>query len=377
MQQRIIDEARRFNVACLGRRSGKTTLGVRLLLHSAIEGKPVAWFSPTYKMLVDVWRYIRRHITNVMRVSESEKRIDFLNGGIIEMWSLEHADAIRGRKYQRVIIDEAAMVKDLDYVWAGVIRPTLADLKGDAFFLSTPKGRNYFWECYQKGQRGGEWASWQMPTDCNPFIDSVEIQAMRDTLPALIARQEIDAEPVVDGGGVFRNVRECVTNGMQKAPIEGHSYVAGMDIGRTNDYSVVTVIDTTTNQVAYIDRYTDVGFSLQEERVRAVYNLFAPDVFIVEINNFGHPFIESLVSNGIPVRPFRTTNQTKAHIIEKLAIAFEHQRIGIPEDEHLIEELLSYEVFTMPSGLLRYGAPSGKHDDMVMALAFAWYAAEG
>jgi hypothetical protein len=57
-------------------------------------------------------------------------------------------------------------------------------------------------------------------------------------------------------------------------------------------------------------------------------------------------------------------------------MAFEHRRIAIPDDATLIGELMAYEIETLSSGLIRYGAPSGMHDDCVMALAFAWYAAE-
>ena len=49
-QQRVMDEAKRFNVVCCGRRWGKTELGMDRLIHQALEGKPVAWFAPNYKL---------------------------------------------------------------------------------------------------------------------------------------------------------------------------------------------------------------------------------------------------------------------------------------------------------------------------------------
>lgn len=375
----MVRGARRFNVVCCGRRWGKTLLGTDRLINAALQGQPVAWCSPSYKMLTEVWRSVRNTLVAIATsVQQQQHRIELLTGGLMEMWSLDNADAIRGRKYRLVVIDEAAMVRDLGGVWNAVIRPTLTDLRGGAWLLSTPKGRNFFWECYQRGQvADGDWASWQMPTSVNPHIDPAEVQAMRESLPEMVARQEIDAEPVTDGGGVFRNVYDCAVAEPQPEPVPGHTYIAGMDIGRVNDYSVVVVIDATINQVAHIDRYTGVGFAIQEERVKAVCERFNPTVVVVEMNNFGFPFIEGLIRQNLPVRPFLTTSQTKAHVIEKLVLAFEHQTIGIPNDPTLINELLGYEVETLPSGLTRYGAPGGQHDDMVMALAFAWYAAEG
>lgn len=163
-QQQIITEARRFNVVCCGRRWGKTTLGIdRLVGPATLEHQPVAWFSPTYKMLSDAWREVKRTLVAVTeRVSEQEHRIDLLGGGSIDMWSLDSPDVARGRKYGRVIIDEAAMVRELQEAWEAVIRPTLSDYQGDAYFLSTPKGYNYFHDLYARGVASDQedWQCW-------------------------------------------------------------------------------------------------------------------------------------------------------------------------------------------------------------------------
>ena len=143
----------RFNVAACGRRFGKTVLGQDLLADVTLEGYPVAWFSPTYKMLVDVWRETVNALgPYATRRSAQEHRLELATGGILDMWSLDNPDAARGRKYARVVIDEAAMIPALMDAWQYVIRPTLVDYEGDAWFLSTPKGRNGFWQMYQWGQ---------------------------------------------------------------------------------------------------------------------------------------------------------------------------------------------------------------------------------
>jgi phage terminase large subunit-like protein len=328
-------------------------------------------------MLIDIWRGLRSVAYDyAQRISDTEHRIELRGGGVVEMWSLERPDAARGRKYARVVIDEAAMVKDLQHVWPMVIRPTLADLAGDGFLFSTPRGRNGFWQFWQAAATDDEWARWQLSSSCNPFLPSDEIEKMRADLPERTYRQEIEAQFVDDGGGVFRGIAECATAELRNEPEPGHTYVAGVDIGRTSDYTVSVVVDANTGHVVAMDRYTAVGFAVQEERMVALCERWQPTLMVVEINNFGFPMVESLIQRGLPVSPFRTTNQTKAHIIERLAMAFEHRRIAIPDDATLIGELMAYEIETLPSGLIRYGAPSGMHDDCVMALAFAWYAAE-
>ena len=86
----------------------------------------------------------------------------------------------------------------------------------------------------------------------------------------------------------------------------------------------------------------------------------------------GEPIIEALSRSGLPVRPFNTTNATKAVIIEALALAFERRDITILNHPVLTSELQAYEASKLPSGLTRYSAPESMHDDCVMSLALAW-----
>ncbi len=139
-QQRIKDEARRFNVLACGRRFGKTILCQDLVCDVVLdEGLPVGWFAPTYKLLNEVWREMTATLQPIItRSHATERRIDLLTGGVVEFWSLEDPDAGRSRKYRRVIIDEAGLVADLRARWQEAIRPTLADYEGDAYLAGTP-----------------------------------------------------------------------------------------------------------------------------------------------------------------------------------------------------------------------------------------------
>ena len=154
-QSQIVQDAKRFNVINIGRRAGKTTLGIDRCATVETLAYPVGWFSPTYKMLTEVWRNAERMFAPItVRKSAQDHRLEFVTGGVLEFWSLDDPNVARGRKYKRVIIDEAAMIPALQDAWNYVLRPTLADYKGDAWFLSTPKGLNFFWQMWQWGQIG-------------------------------------------------------------------------------------------------------------------------------------------------------------------------------------------------------------------------------
>lgn len=205
-QARVLQEAGRFNVLCCGRRWGKTTLSEDLLIspdddsNGALNGLPVAYFAPTYKMLMEVWRETNQTLYNIISdKSETEKRIELYGGGVIDFWSLEDPNSIRGRKYKRAVLDEAAIARNLEEAWLKVIRPTLTDLQGDAWFLSTPKGKNnYFYDLFQNPDKFKDWRSWQMPTSSNPHIDPNEIEQARQQLDPLTFAQEYLASFVTE-----------------------------------------------------------------------------------------------------------------------------------------------------------------------------------
>ena len=202
-------ESKRFNVLNCGRRFGKDVLGIDLLVNTALEGFPTAWLSPTYKNMTDVWRSLIDILQPVtQRRSEQEHRLELINKAAVELWSMEQPDTIRGKAYKRVIINEAASAQNLQSSWEMVVRPTLTDYKGDAWFLSTPKGFNYFKTLYDRGQDEDQpdWASWTFPTVTNPYIDPEEIEAARLVLPEDIFAQEYLAAFLSDATTVFRRL---------------------------------------------------------------------------------------------------------------------------------------------------------------------------
>lgn len=381
-QQQILREARRFNVVNCGRRFGKTKIGLNLLIEEALRGYPVAWFAPSYKTLLEPWREALKILKPIIaHKNTSERRIELVTGGVIEFWSLANADTIRGRKYKRALIDEAAMVRSLKSAWEEVISPMLADYEGDAWFFSTPKGKNYFYELFQRGQDALQtaWMSWQMPTSTNPFIKSAEIALQQKQLPEKAFLQEWLAQFLADGG-LFRKISQSAIAEWQRdkderpQPIKNHTYVFGLDWGRDNDYTVISVVDTTLGEQVYMDRFTEVDYELQKGRLTALYEAFKPTVILAEANNMGGPLIEALRRQGLPIQPFWTSNSTKKEIIDGLALAMEQGTFCFLNDGIQLGELYSFEQTRLPSGLWRYAAAGNGHDDTVIALALSHHA---
>ena len=386
-QKAILGSARRFNSVACGRRFGKSTLALALAACGApgspgglLQGFPVAWFAPSYKLLDEAWRTAKRFLRGyIAHVDAQQKRLELVNGAAFDFWTLEDPDAGRSRKYALALVDEAAMARNLQEAWEQSIRATLADYKGGAWFLSTPKGRNYFHRLYMLGQddREGDWQAHHAPTSANPHIDPGEIEAARRSLPERVFAQEYLAQFIEDGAGVFRGIDRTPAAPWLELGEPGASYTIGVDWGRHEDFTVLVVIDHKL-RVVHVDRFTGIGYELQTSRLIALWQRFGKCPVLAEANSMGGPLIERLQRQRIPVRAFYTTNASKGAAIEALSLAIENRQLALPQDDRirfLREELLAFESERLPSGQLRYTAPPGQHDDGVMALAIAYHGA--
>jgi len=374
-QAKIERGLQRFNVLACGRRFGKDVYEMNKVIQPALQGYPTAFAAPTYKVLSENWREVNHLVAPIIKRRDAqEKRLELETGGIIDFWSLDNPDTIRGRKYKRFVINEAGYVADLMDTWNFIIRPTLVDLEGDAIIGGTPKGRNGFWNMYQRGldKEMPDWVSWQLSSYENPYVPKSELDEMSNTLPERVVQQEIHAIFLDDAGGVFRRVMEAATATEQQKPIEGHQYIGAADIASLVDYTVVIVMDVTAGEMVYMDRFNRVDYEVLEDRLAATYNRFKLDIMTIEDNSIGKGVIDHLRNRGLAINTFTTTNATKHAAVTGLQSAFEHGRIKILNEPILIGELQAFEAKRNNSGTFSYSAPESMHDDCVMALAIAW-----
>lgn len=348
------------------------------MILAMLAGETVIYTTPTYGMLKDMWRSLVRFMTH-NRIphykNETDRFMRFPNGGQLTMWSLEAADTMRGGNAHLIINDECAFVPGFMGVWSEVLLPMLLDFGGRAYFPSTPNGHNDFWQLAQKGEDPLEplWESFHYTTYDNPHIDPAEIDLLKSTLTQRAYEQEILAEFMEDAGAVFRNVA-AVSTLDTRDPYAGN-FIFGIDFARDNDFTVISVIDQASRKQVAIDRFNQIGWSVQRGRIRALYDKWKPRTIIAESNSIGSVNIEALQQEGLPVRSFQTTATSKPPLIDALALAIERAEIGLLNDPVQKGELQAYSLHRLPSGNYRYEAPAGGHDDTVMALALALHGA--
>jgi hypothetical protein len=371
-QATIKTQARRFNALRCGRRFGKDVLLQDVLIEPAIrQGARVGWFAPIYDDLMDNWRDVVHVLQPIIKsANASEHRIELITGGVIDMWSLHDRDSGRGRKYKRVVINEASKVKDLQYSWEYVIRATLMDFGGDAWIGGTPKGFNYFAAlCNQWAEREDGRAHHYTSYD-NPHIPRQEIEDMRigpGAIPDRVFRQEILAEFIADGS-FFQNLDQCAIIESRSTPDlhNGHYICGGVDWAKSNDFTVITVGCRECNQIVDWERFNQIDYRMQRARLVAMHNKWNVEHWKVESNSIGEPNIEELQYSGLPIIGFQTTATTKPPLIDALNLAFVQDGFKVPKE--FGDEYRAYEIISN-SGRTRFGAPAGMHDDTVISTA--------
>lgn len=365
----------RFKVLSAGRRFGKTRLGVMECLDAAVNGGIAWWVAPSYQVSKVGWNPLVRMAKRLpgVEVRSGDMEVRLPNGGIVAVRSADSKSGLRGEGLNYLVMDEAAYIRES--AWTEELRPALSDKLGKALFISTPVGRNWFWNIYRRGEMGEPgWASFTFPTSANPKISPAEIEDAKRDLPELVFRQEYLAEFVDMEGSVFRRIQEAAVSLALDAPEQGRQYIAGVDVASAVDYTVCSVLDVQARQMVYLDRFNRCDYNVLEDRLAALCDRWKLTGMTVETNSIGQPVIDRLYARGLPVQPFTTTSSTKQAIITALQSAFEHGEIKIINDPVLIGELLSYESKRSPSGSFSYSAPDGMHDDCVMSLAMAWHA---
>lgn len=358
----ILQQSKRFNVLCCGRRWGKSVLATNLLSETALGGYPAGYFTPTYKLLEGTFREAYKALEPVISRKHDNQRIELITGGEIEFWSLDNPQAGRSRKYKRAIIDEAAFVKELWEAWTKAVRATLTDYKGDAWFLSTPKGKNDFYKLYQKGATGeDDWNSWRMPTETNPHIDISEIKAAQKDLPEIAFSQEYLAEfndNVANPFG-FQFIKLCTMPMSNEPPV-----CFGIDLAKSFDWTVIIGLDK-FGQVCYFERFQK-DWNITKQTILQLPK--AP--LKIDSTGVGDPIVEDIQRHRPNVTGFKYNSHSKQQLMEGLQVAIQQRKITFPEGV-IVSELESFEYEFTKTGV-RYNAPTGMHDDCVNALALAW-----
>ena len=205
-QLQIFHSKKRFKIVAAGRRFGKSYLSAWLLLIKGIqsESKDVFYVAPTFQQAKDIMWAMLKDLGRdlIAQAHENTAVLTLINGRKIYLKGSDRPETLRGVGLSYVVLDEYASMKPV--VWEQIIRPTLADVKGEAFFIGTPAGKNHFYDLYKDALEDDEWEAFQFNSTDNPFLPPEEIEASRKSMSSMSFRQEFEASFETGSGGIFK-----------------------------------------------------------------------------------------------------------------------------------------------------------------------------
>lgn len=371
-----IDGDGKYYIVSIGRQFGKTLMGENQALKWCLDNKgwKVGWVSPTYKQCKKVFKEMVKALGKcpmyLKKPNHSELTMYFLNGSELIFYSAEAYDSIRGETFDAIVGDEVAFWKR--EAWTEVIKATLLVRGKKALLLSTPKGKNLFYELFNQQHTNKQYHSFFGTSFDNPHIDVAEINDAKQTLPDHIFRQEYLAEFLEDSGTLFININDVISTGLKSTNL-----FAGIDLGRADDYTVLTIVND-KNEEVYCNRWRHMEWSRIINNIVEQLNIFKPHT-LIETNGAQDAIYEQ-IRNKVnyqkgKIQPFVTTVKSKPVIIEDLIVCFENKELSIIGEEWQIAELqaFTYEYNTKTRNI-KYSAPDGLHDDYVMSRAIATHA---
>jgi hypothetical protein len=357
-QTKILESTARFRVVMCGRRFGKSELSQVEIISNALQGMKVAYITPTYKLAKTFFEKLTQCVP--FENNKSDLTIHFPNGGTVEFFTGERLDNLRGRKFHLVVIDEASFISDLQDGWLNSIRPTLTDYQGRALFLSTPRGKNYFYSLYMKGGQR-DWESFKFTTYDNPYILTSEINDAKAQLPNTVFEQEYMANPMENAANPFgaEHITKCTCSLSYNEPM-----FYGIDLAKSFDWTVIIGLDS-EGKVCHFDRFQKDWLQTKEtiKQIRKHKHIF------IDSTGVGDAIVEDLQKYFNDMTGFKYTSTSKQQLMESLASSIHKKEIGFPEGA-IKDELEIFEYLFTSTGV-RYSAPAGFHDDCVNALALA------
>jgi phage FluMu gp28-like protein len=386
----LLDENKRI-VACMGRQTGKTTTIAMKAIYFADTNPNVTVLitSPSLRQSMIMFDRIATFVYSIPRLRNKIVRatrtlIHFENGSrIIALPCSENL--LRGYTAQMVICDEASFMPE--EVITQVIFPMLSTTDGYAIFLSTPWGKDHF---FYRAFVNPAYSVHKVKSEQCPLIKPEFLEEMKANMTKEAYLMEYEAEFVEALNSYFQQglIRKCVElaqklgvelYGSLEATFPTGDYYAGVDFGKLQDYSVITVLKREGEILKLVYLYQ---FPLETPYSQVIGHLVRANQKIkfrkvlVDQTGVGEPVLEEIRNQGLSnVEGLKFTVQAKEELLSNLKIFMEQNRLAIPYHRQLCQQINEQQYAYSKSGHLQFSHPTNSHDDMLWALALSVYAA--
>lgn len=307
------DRSERFACLVAHRRFGKTVGAVNDLIKdcftTALPNIRVAYIAPFYKQAKAVaWDYAKHYSQNIpgTTINESELRIDYPNGARFRLFGADNYDAMRGLYFDAVVLDEPA-----DFpanAWPAVIRPTLADRKGRATFIGTPKGKNEFWEIYEHARKADNWYCVMHKASETGLVDQDELDESRVMMGEDLYAQEFECsfEAAIQGAYYGKEMADAASEGRIGAVRyePSKSVVTAWDLG-IGDSTAIWFCQFIGAEKRIIDYYENSGVGL--------------DHYVKVLNERGYIYDQHILPHDVEVKELGT-GKSRLEILNEFGV---------------------------------------------------------
>lgn len=364
------------------RRSGKDKTCFNLMVKKAFERVGTYYyFLPTYSQAKKViWDNIDNdgmrmldHIPEALikNTNATELKIELVNGSIIQLIGAdEFKKSGVGTNPIGVVFSEYSITnKD---AWA-FVSPILAVNGGWAIFNFTPRGMNHAFELLQRAKENKNWFWEVLTVDETKVLTEEALEEERKNNPQDFIEQEYYCKFIEGAGAFFKRVNLTKYDNSGWKVDNFHRYKMGIDLGKYNDYTVITVIDLMSFKVVEQDRFNQIDWNLQKSKIEAIYLRYNKPETYLDSTGLGDPIYDDLLKKGLNnIMSYKFTEHSRKDLLTNLQLLIEQDKILIPETyTELFHELSSFQYVLTDSGKIKIQVPDGLHDDTVFSLALA------
>lgn len=336
------------------------------------------YFLPTYAQAKKVvwtgadktgFRFLDHFPKEIVKdVNQTEMRIELINGSILQLVGADNIDRIVGTNPIGVVFSEYSLMKE--EVWS-FIRPILVENGGWAIFIFTPRGMNHAYDLLQKVKDSPKWFTQILTVDDTKSISQEDLDSEKLEMPQDLFNQEYYCKFIEGATGFFKRIEENTYKVEDYTPKDMAMYTIGVDLAKYNDFTVISPFNLNDFHLIKQERFNQIDYNLQKAKIENVYLKHNKGRIIIDSTGVGEPVYDDLYARGMNIEPFRFNVKSRMDLLKNLQMLLEQDKIKIPDDPELLNELRSAQYELTATGNVTVKVPDNKHDDMIMSLALA------
>lgn len=310
--------------------------------------------------------------------NDTELKIKFKNGSLFQLIGSDNIDSIVGTNPRGCVFSEFPLQDPKAWNY---MRPILAENGGWAIFNGTPRGKNHAWDVMVMAKDSPNWFVEVLTVEQTNAITKEALADEKKEMPQDLYEQEYYCKFIDGAGQFFRRIKQNTYPKDMYRPENG-DFQIGADLAQYQDWTVLTPFNL-NHFVAYPqERFNNIDWNLQKARIEAMarrhtaLDTLQTALIWPDSTGVGSPITQDLVARGLRVggddsRGFVFTETSRTNLLDNLAILLEQDKIKIPDEEGLVNELESFRYTMSERGKIKVSVPDGKTDDRVMSLALS------